>query len=43
MSQILWWNELLDKSASDLYFFIGKQKNKGIDQMRNKNRKNNIY
>ena len=36
MSQILWWNELFDKSASDLYFLVTKQKNKRKDQMHNK-------
>ena len=33
MSQILWWDGLFDKSASDLYFLISTTKNKGIDQM----------
>ena len=36
MSQILWWDELFDKSASDLYFLVTKQKNKRKNQMRNK-------
>ena len=36
MSQILWWDELFDKSASDLYFLITTIKNKGKDQMHNK-------
>ena len=35
MFQILWWDELFDKSASDLYFLVPKQKNKKKNQMRN--------
>ena len=36
MSQFLCWDELFDKSASDLYFLVTTQKNKGKSQMRNK-------
>ena len=36
MSQILWWDGLFDKSASDLYFLVTKQKNKRQHQIRSK-------
>ena len=36
MSQILWWDGLFGKSASDLYFLVTKQKNKRQHQIRSK-------